>query len=195
MAHVGAILLAAGASRRFGEANKLLADLGGRKLIRRVAEAVVESGAGDIVVVTGHDREAVEGALADLPVRFVHNESWSDGMGRSIARGVRALRPDTSAVFVVPGDMPNLTPPFLEALAGRYRDAGSEPIVVPTTAEDEQRNPVLWPRRFFDALAALDGPMGGKDVLERESAQSIRVPVNDASVFADVDTPGDLPST
>lgn len=194
MNQLGAILLAAGASRRFGEANKLLADLGGKPLLCHVADAILKSGAADIVVVTGHDREAVEAALARLPLRFVHNEDWSTGMGRSIARGVRALRPDTHAAFVVPGDMPNLTAAFLAALAGRYRDAAGEPIVVPTTAEGEQRNPVLWPRRFFDRLGALDGPKGGKDLLERARAETTRVPVSEASVFADIDTPSDLPS-
>src|SRR5690606_14894479 len=102
MNHPGAVLLAAGASRRFGDANKLLANVGGKPLIRLVAGAIVESGAADIVVVTGHDHEAVEAALSALPLRFVHNEDWPTGMGRSIARGVRALRPETPAAFVVP---------------------------------------------------------------------------------------------
>lgn len=192
MKTIGAILLAAGASRRFGDDNKLLASVGGRALVRRVAEAVVESGAGDVVVVTGHERDAVEAALADLTVRFVHNEDWAAGMGRSIARGIRALRPDTSAAFVVPGDMPFLTSTLLQALAGRYADTDDAPIVVPVTGKGAQRNPVLWPRRHFEALAALDGPQGGKPLLESHWDEALRVAVSDESVFADIDTKADL---
>lgn len=192
MDSIGAILLAAGPSSRFGEENKLVADLEGKPLLRHAAEALSESGVGDLVVVTGHDSEAVEATLDGLAVRFVHNEEWPSGMGRSIARGVRALRPDTPATFVVPGDMPFLTAALLEALAGRYTDAGGDRIVVPTTEEGAQRNPVLWPRRCFEDLAALDGPEGGKAILKRHWHEALLVPVADASVFADIDTPADL---
>lgn len=192
MERIGAVLLAAGSSSRFGDENKLVADLDGKPLVRHVAEALSESGIGDLVVVTGHDRDAVEAALGGLDVRFVHNEEWETGMGRSIARGVRALRPDTPAAFVVPGDMPFLTAALLQALAGRCTDAGGDRIVVPTTEDGAQRNPVLWPRRCFDDLAALDGPEGGKALLKRHWNEAVLVPVTDDSVFADVDTPDDL---
>lgn len=193
MESVGAVLLAAGSSSRFGAANKLVAELDGRPLVRHVADALVESGISDLVVVTGHGREAVEAALGDLPVRFVHNEAWEAGMGRSIARGIRALRPDTPAAFVVPGDMPYLTATLFQALAGRYSDAADERIVVPTTGSGAQRNPVLWPRRFFDGLAALDGTHGGKALLERHWDEAVPVPVSDENVFRDIDTVRDLP--
>lgn len=192
MESIGAVLLAAGSSSRFGDENKLVADLDGKPLVRHVAETLSASGVGDLVVVTGHDSEAVEAALDGLAVRFVHNEDWPSGMGRSIARGVRALRPDTPAAFLVPGDMPFLTPALLEALAGRYTDAGGDRIVVPTTGDGAQRNPVLWPRRCFDDLAALGGPEGGKALLKRHWNEAVLVPVTDASVFADVDTQNDL---
>ena len=195
METIGAVLLAAGSSSRFGEANKLVADVGGEPLIRLVARVLMESGIGDLVVVTGHDSEAVEAALDGLTLRFVHNEDWSSGMGRSIARGIRALRPDTPAAFVVPGDMPFLTIALLHALAGRYADADGRRIVVPTTEDGKQRNPVLWPRRRFDELASLDGPEGGKALLKRHRPEALLVPVADESVFADIDTTADLPKT
>ena len=195
MDSIGAVLLAAGSSSRFGDENKLVADFEGQPLIRHVAGIVSESGVGDVVVVTGHDRDAVEAALDGLSVRFVHNEDWSAGMGRSIARGVRALRPDTPAAFIVPGDMPFLTAALLEALAGRYADAESTRVVVPTTEDGRQRNPVLWPRRCFDDLASLDGPEGGKALLQRHWPEALLVPIADVSVFTDIDTPDDLKKT
>lgn len=193
MREVGAILLAAGCSRRFGAANKLVVPLDEQPIVRRVGEVLMASGASrDVVVVTGHEKDSIEAALTGLPVRFVHNESWPAGMGSSIARGIRALKPETSGAFIVPGDLPFLTATLLNGLISSYRDAEGDRIVVPTTAGGGQRNPVLWPHRFFSDLASLDGPKGGKALLKRHWAEVIRVPVADASVTTDVDTPEDL---
>lgn len=185
-------MLAAGCSRRFGAANKLVAPLDGRPIVRRAGEALTDSGASDVVVVTGYDREAIEAALAGLPVHFVHNDSWSAGMGSSIARGICALRPETCSAFVVPGDMPFLTAVLLRALMHRHAISGDDRIVVPTTCDGAQRNPVLWPRHYFPELAALDGPEGGKELLKRHWKAAAPIPIADASVFVDVDTTKDL---
>ena len=109
MAEVVAVLLAAGASTRFGTANKLVAEIDGRPLVRAVADAVLGAGVAEVVVVTGADAALIERALQGLPVRFVHNARWQDGMGSSIAAGVAALCDTADAAFIVPGDMPLLT--------------------------------------------------------------------------------------
>ena len=90
MGNIGAVLLAAGTSQRFGADNKLLANIGGKPIIRLVAEETVHSGA-EVVVVTGCDHLLIEKALESLPLRFVHNPSWTRGMGSSIAAGVMVL--------------------------------------------------------------------------------------------------------
>ena len=60
--NIGAVLLAAGASHRFGTENKLLANIGGKPLIRWVAEEITHSGAAEVVVVTGCDHLLIENA-------------------------------------------------------------------------------------------------------------------------------------
>ena len=67
-------------------------NIGGKPLIRSVAEQIVLSGA-EVVVVTGYDHLLIEKALADLPLRFAHNLSWPSGMGSSIAVGATAVGP------------------------------------------------------------------------------------------------------
>ena len=109
MAGIGAVLLAAGASTRFGGGNKLLAELGGRPLVAHAADALLGSGVDEIVVVTGRNSEQVRQILARTAVRFAHNKGWIRGMGSSIASGLRALGSQPSGAFVVPGDMPFLT--------------------------------------------------------------------------------------
>ena len=188
---IAAVVLAAGASRRFGEANKLLADLGGRTLLERVVDAVSAAGVTDVVVVTGWDSAAVEAALRGQRVRVVHNVRWDEGMGGSIATGIEAVGPTASGAFIVPADLPLLTPQAIASLIAAFRAADGNRIVFPITAAGEQRNPVLWPRTHFGALLSLPLEKGAKALLQLIAAQCLSVPVDDA-LLSDVDTSADL---
>jgi molybdenum cofactor cytidylyltransferase len=188
---VAAVLLAAGASRRFGEDNKLLAHIDGRTLLERIVNTLTIAGISDIVVVTGHDRAAVEAALRGRPVRFVHNASWDTGMGSSIAAGVAALDADVIGCFIVPGDVGLLPPALVSDLVTAFQQRQHDGIVYPTTAGGEQRNPVLWPRRHFGALLALPQDKGAKALLQLVASECVPV-VADAAAISDIDTPADL---
>ncbi len=192
MQRVAAVVLAAGESRRFGPENKLLADVGGAPLVRRVVDAVKQGGISEIVVVTGHDAGAIEKALHDLPVQFQYNANWERGMGTSIAAGVAALGIDVDGSFVIPGDMALLSPNLIGKLFDVFEEVGGGSIVVPVTTRREQRNPVLWPRKYFSELAALDGAEGAKKLLAKLAASSRRMTISDELLFGDVDTPDDL---
>jgi molybdenum cofactor cytidylyltransferase len=188
---LGAVLLAGGASRRFGADNKLLAEVGGAPILANVAREILASGVGELIVVTGAEHAAYVTALDGFPVRFVANAHWDDGIGGSIAAGVRALSETPHGVFIVPGDLPNLTAAIFHRLGDAFTEAAGNRIVVPLTAEGEQRNPVLWPRRLFPKLAALSGPQGGKSLLDTLPDERLDVAFGDESAFADIDTPGD----
>src|SRR5262249_52912249 len=191
MLGVSAVLLAAGASTRYGAENKLAAEIDGRPLVRIVADTVAAAGLVDIIVVTGSGAEDVERALAGLPARFVHNVRWQLGMGSSIATGVSALSPDIAGTFVVPGDMPLLTVSLLRGLTAEFERNGGAKIVYPTTPQGEQRNPVLWPREYLSDLMALSGREGAKALLKSFSRECIALAC-DPAAFVDVDTPADL---
>ena len=193
MAEIGAVLLAAGASQRFGRDNKLLAPLGGKRLIRRVAEEVLDSGA-QVVVVTGCDHLLVEQSLEGLPLRFAKNSNWRRGMGSSIAVGVKALGSEVLGSFIIPGDMPFLTSALLKYLIAAFKESRAASIVYPTTRAEGQRNPVLWPRRFFPLLASLNGPAGAKQLLASFQRFQRPAPVEDEGVFIDIDLRTDLES-
>jgi len=191
MARLGAIVLAAGTSRRFGAENKLLADFEGEPIVRRLVCQAVSGGIAEILVVTGHDKERITAALENLPVRFTHNANWRSGMGSTIAVGIAALSADVEGVFMVPADMPRLTSTLFLRLAQIFEENCRSAIVFPTAA-GEQRNPVLWPRRLFPELLKLSGASGAKEVLSRYSSESVSIPIEDSRVFDDVDTPEDL---
>jgi molybdenum cofactor cytidylyltransferase len=191
MAEICAVLLAAGASQRFGADNKLLANIGGKPLIRWVAEETVRSGA-EVVAVTGCDHLLIEKALEDLPLRFAHNLGWRRGVGSSIAAGVMALGSQALGAFILPGDMPFLTSALLKNLMATFNESRGASIVYPTTLVGEQRKPVLWPRRFFPLLASLSGTGGAKHLLATSKDSQKPVPVVDEGAFVDIDFPADL---
>ena len=189
--NIGAVLLAAGASHRFGTGNKLLANIGGKPLIRWLAEEITHNGAGEVVVVTGCDHLLIENALESLPLRFAHNLNWTAGVGSSIAIGILALGSQSRGAFIIPGDMPFLTSALLKDLVTTF-DQSRCSIVYPTTLMGEQRNPVLWPQRFFPLLTSLRGSEGAKHLLATFADSQKQVPVVDEGAFADIDLPADL---
>src|SRR5262249_28167518 len=113
---VAAVVLAAGRSSRMGGPNKLLAEIGGRPLVRIVAETVLASRAHPVVVVTGHERERVEVALARLPVTFVHNPNYAEGLGTSLKAGVAALPAEVDGAVICLGDMPQVDAALIDQL-------------------------------------------------------------------------------
>jgi molybdenum cofactor cytidylyltransferase len=189
---VAAVLLAAGSSERFGRENKLLAEICGEPLLRRVARVVIAAGLSDVVVVTGHQSECCRGVLKGLAIRYVHNTDWPYGMGKSIAAGIEALHPACQGVFIVPTDMPNLTSTLFVRLRAAFDVSGGSTIVFPVTSTGEQRNPVLWPQAFFPDLRALSGATGAKTLLLRHTRQSHVVPLGSDGEAADIDTLADL---
>jgi molybdenum cofactor cytidylyltransferase len=188
--HLGAVLLAAGASRRYGDRNKLLIDFDGRPMLRVVAETILDvERFRELVVVTGYDPPAIEQALGGLPVRYAHNDAWEKGMGGSIAAGIAALSEACTGAAIVPGDMPFLTAELLDRLATAFEKSGGSAVVFPATDSGEQRNPVVWPRRFFGPLGRLQGREGGKSLLADAAASWIAVPVADDGELDDIDEP------
>lgn len=188
---VAAIVLAAGGSVRMGQPKQLLA-IGGRPMVRRVAEAACGTGLAQVVVVVGADAAAVAQALAGLPVTIVVNEAWANGLSTSVRVGIRSLRPEIQAALIVLADQPALTPDLLETLVVRYRATGA-PIVAPFF-QGRRGNPVLFDRTLFPELLAVEGDQGGRALLGRYGQQMERVDVNDAAVTMDVDTRQDYES-
>jgi len=193
MAKIGAVLLAAGSSVRFGASNKLLVNIGGRSLIGLVAEAITQGDiVSEVVVVTCYDYPLIERTLDGLRLRFAHNPNWPKGMGSSIAVGVSALSSNLDGAFIVPGDMPLVQAALLERLIEEFVQAQGASIIFPATASGAQRNPVLWPRRFFALLTALSGPEGGKRSLNALAECQKAVLVDEDSALTDIDTAEDL---
>jgi molybdenum cofactor cytidylyltransferase len=189
---IAAIILAGGSSRRFGAANKLLADVDGVPLIRHVVLRILASRAGHVIVVTGHEGDKIKQALAGLDVIHVHNPKHLDGMSTTVAAGIKALPAEVRATLITPGDLPEISGQLIDRLIAIAVASGSERIVYPTLPTGEQRNPVLWPQRYFADLAALSGDTGARGLIKKYAAQALPVPMETLDAFADIDRPEDL---
>ncbi|MQT12678.1 NTP transferase domain-containing protein [Segnochrobactrum spirostomi] len=184
---IAAIVLAAGRSTRMGGPNKLLAPLDGRPLVRRAVEAACGSRATAVIVVTGHEAPVVRAALEGLPVRFVHNPAYAEGLSTSLAAGLDALGAEIEAAAVLLGDMPRVTAGMVDRLVDAYQPARGALIAL-STSGGRRGNPVLWSRRFFPELQAIRGDTGGRDLLAAYPEAITEVEQGDGAAF-DVDTP------
>lgn len=186
MPELAALVLAAGAGRRFG-AIKPLALVRGQPLVRHaiaLAEAVQPC---SLQVVLGAQHEAI---AARLPagVGVIVHDGWQRGLGSSIAAGIRGLSGHPDGVLLLLVDQVALRPAALRALASRWR---ATPEAVACADYDSLPGvPAILPRRLFAALERLDGERGAKPLLLGEGAAAIRMPMAEAAI--DIDTPADL---
>ena len=185
---VAAVVLAAGRSTRMGGPNKLLADIARRPLVRIAAEEALASRAKPVIVVTGHQREQVETALAGLPVQFVHNPEYADGLATSVRAGIAAVPADADGAIVCLGDMPQVDAGLIDRLIAAF-DPDQGALVVMPTFEGRRGNPVLWSRRFFTDLTAIEGDVGARHLIGRYSEAVVEVPLAGKAALVDVDTP------
>ena len=186
---VAAVVLAAGRASRMGS-NKLIAELDGEPIVRRTVRAVLGSRARPVVVVTGHEAEAVRDALAGLDVRFVHNPDFADGMSTSLRAGIAAAGV-VHAALVCLGDMPRLEPHHLDAVIDAFAAGDPDQIVVPTY-DRKRGNPVLWPSCYFTEIAELSGDVGARALIDRHADQVRLLAIDDPAILVDVDTPAAL---
>lgn len=186
---VGAIVLAAGQSRRMGEQNKLLVNIDGMPMVRRCVVALQAGGINDVLVVTGHQSAEVEEALSGLEVRFIHNADFADGQAGSVACGIAAMDEAHSAALVALGDMPDISAELVAGLVADHIALPNSLSRISFPVYDGQRgNPVIWGYAFFDDLRALTGDSGGRQILGSNAAAINSFSWHDDSIHRDIDT-------
>jgi molybdenum cofactor cytidylyltransferase len=185
---IAAVVLAAGRSTRMGGPNKLLAEIGGKSLVRIAVEQALASRARPVIVVIGHERERVEAALADLPVQILHNPDFAQGLGTSLRAGIAAVPADADGAIVCLGDMPQVDAALIDGLIEAFDPEKGALTVVPTI-NGQRGNPVLWARRFFPDLMAIEGDVGARHLIGRYGEAVVEVPVSGKGAFLDIDTP------
>ncbi len=183
--HVAGIILAAGASLRFGEPKQLL-DWHGQPFVRAVAKTALEAGLSPVIVVTGANAEKVLSAVSDLGVYAVHNADWKSGQASSIKAGISFLKTHSvgGTVFLLT-DQPQVTTSVIRALVEKHAE-GLYPIVAPMVI-DQRANPVLFDQSTFGDLLSIQGDVGGRAIFHKHRVEYL--PWHDDRLLLDVDTP------
>lgn len=185
-----AVIQAAGKGSRFlSDQYKLLAPVAGVPMILRTADAVLQAGFDEIVIVLGHRAEEMRAVLAGLPVKIVENKDWEKGQSTSLSAGVRAVRDTSDRVCLLLGDQPFLRP---ETLRGLIAESESHPgeIIVPFY-QGKRGNPIVVPSVYYEQLLALTGGDEGGRKLLKEAGYRV-LAVEDPGVLRDIDTIGEL---
>jgi molybdenum cofactor cytidylyltransferase len=186
--NVAAIILAAGRSTRMGGPNKLLAELGGKPLVRIVTEQALASKAQGVIVVTGHQADEVRKALRGLKVTFVHNPHFAEGLASSVKSGIVAVSANADGAVICLGDMPLIEAHLIDRLIEAFAPDRGNLIAVPVS-DGRRGNPVLWSRRFFGELMTLEGDIGARHLIARHGEAVAEVAVEGSGAFLDIDTP------
>jgi molybdenum cofactor cytidylyltransferase len=171
-----------------GGPNKLLAEIGGRPLVRIAAEEALSSHARPVIVVTGHQRDKVEAALQGLDVKIVHNPNFADGLSTSVKTGLAAVPQSADGAIVCLGDMPQVRASLIDKLLAAFDPARGALVVIPVIG-GQRGNPVVWSRRFFPELMAIEGDVGARNMIARYPEAIAEVPFADSAALIDVDTP------
>ena len=187
---IPAIVLAAGQSARMGRPKPLLPIGSGETFLTRVVRTLSHAEVEDIVVVAGHQAEAVLAALdgTRITARFVINPDYEKGQLTSLLTGLRVIdHPGVVAAIVTLVDVPLVTVETVRAVVARYRSTGA-PIVRPVHGQ-RHGHPVIIDRSLFDSLRAADRSAGPKAVIRAYASSAGDVEVNDEGAFRDIDTP------
>jgi len=184
---VGAVVLAAGGSIRFGKP-KQLAIFQSEPLVRRIVTAANDAGCAPVVVVAGAVQ--ITPVLAGLPVSIIEHPNWSNGLGSSIAVGVRhavTITAKLDAVILLSCDQPFVNAAALRQLIQLHLENGK--TIVASAYAKTLGIPALFDRSCFGDLLQLRGDSGAKGIILARGHDV--VPFNFPAAAIDIDTTAD----
>jgi molybdenum cofactor cytidylyltransferase len=192
MRNVAAVILAAGASSRFGQPKQLL-PFQGESLVRRVVRSAIEAGCARVIVVAGAARDRIETELSGTPAIVVENPGWQRGLGTSIRCGLLHLRswqPESAAVVLLVCDQPFVDASVIRSLIAEWENS-RKPIVACRYA-GTLGVPALFDRSCFEEILSLPDETGAKALLQSRSADVAQIEFEKGAI--DIDTRADFES-
>jgi molybdenum cofactor cytidylyltransferase len=195
MSKVAVVILAAGASTRFGGI-KQIASVGGQSMAARAAGIAASAGADRVLVVVGaHSGETIaalglaghaeQSQTMKPPIEVIENLHWASGQASSVAAALSIIGDDYDAALFMPVDQPFLHALLLQRMVAEWR--GGARLVAPAVHGEMRGAPALFGKEYFDELRSLSGDVGGRAVLRRHASQVAIIEVP-ADQLSDVDT-------
>ena len=188
MNDVWAIVLAAGLSTRMGT-QKLLLPFEGKTIIEKVVENILWSGIYRIKVVLGSDRTDISGALKRMPVEFVMNENYQEGMHTSVISGVKALPVDALAVLIFLGDQPFIPLSVTKKVINAW--GNSEKGIVIPLFEGKRGHPPLYDLKYRNEIIHLNPDQGLRSVAQNFPDDICEMETFCPEIVRDIDTDND----
>lgn len=183
----GVVVLAAGSSRRLGQA-KALIEIDGETLVHRAVRFALETDPFDCVVVRSVDDDRICAAVADLCCRVTACANATRGMASSLAHGLRSLDRECAAALIVLTDQPALTCAHLGALRDAWREQPTRAAA--SSYADTLGVPALLPRAWFEALMDGNNDHGAREML-RSRHEEVHIIAAPELAF-DIDSEADL---
>ena len=212
---ISAIVLAAGESKRMGRPKQMLA-WRGKTLLRHVLESLIHSDVDEIVLVLGHEAEAIGKSLSDLletfesriperkmssarrnhdfhrpHIEIVINQDYTQGMASSLQAGLRALDPKSEAFLVILADQPGIGPEIINRMIRGFREADPRRGIVRPLYRGRGGHPVLIGARYLEEALQLHGDVGARQILSDHPGDILEIDVDQDAVLRDIDTPAE----
>lgn len=185
---LGAMVLAAGLSRRFGDENKLLQPVGDVSMLESVINALCSAEVSNIRVVTGHQSSEIQKELSHFrDLQLIYNPDYRKGMSSSIRKGIDQCE-DLDACMICLADMPFLTEEdYRKLMANFYREGAPDCIMIPTF-HGRRGHPVIFGKQFFNALSNLpESDQGARQIVRNNPACVKEIDLGTENIFLDVD--------
>ena len=186
------ILLAAGFSRRFGSADKLLQRLpDGRPLALASAENLIKSIPVSIAVLRPENKALAE-LMLNAGLRVVFCSENDEEMADSLATAIRfsaSFEVANDGFVIALADMPYIQSETIVAVANQVANGAS--IVIPTY-QNQHGHPVGFSAKFRSELENIHGDEGARSIIKRYDDELELLPTDDAGILVDIDTPNDL---
>lgn len=187
------IILAAGASVRFGQLKQLIR-LRGKYLVEWVLDAALKSRLDLVVLVLGHEYQSIRQALGAKgrhpQVEVVINHKYHEGQSSSLKAGLVSVRKAFSSVMYLLADQPMINSNTIDLLLDQFHGSGRE-ICVPVF-EGQRGNPTIFKRSIYEEIMMIDGDIGARDIISKNADRVLYAKIKDPLCFFDIDSPEDL---
>lgn len=188
MCFISAIILAAGESKRMGE-SKLLLKWREASIFEDTVDNYLASAVNEVNVILGNRATEMEKIIGDRSVTVAINPAYTKGMSTSIVIGINVMSPRTQGIMLALADQPSITSQTIDKLIQVFQQR-KKGIILPTY-HGQRGNPVIFDIKYRNELLALQGDIGGREIVHRHYDDVQEVSVDNRGVLIDIDTPED----
>ncbi len=185
---IAGVILAAGASTRMGRTKQLL-PFKGDTLLGHVVKTAKASLLNEVIVVIGHDADAIKKEIDLTDTKVVLNPFYQKGQSTSLIKGLENISSTCDAVMFLLADQPFVSTNTINTLIKAFNTSNA-PVIIPY-CNKKRGNPVILARSLFHRLTSLSADAGARVLFNEFSASVLKVSISDKGVLTDVDTMDD----